>query len=100
MNSINRSNPSRFKQLGAIVAAVICLAVTPAQAKTFKWAFQGDPVSMDPYTINETLTLGYLNNIYEGLVRYGRGMAVEPALASEWTNTKPDAPASLIFLST
>jgi peptide/nickel transport system substrate-binding protein len=90
MNSVNRSNRSRFKQLGAIVAAVICLAVTPAQAKTLKWAFQGDPVSMDPYTINETLTLGYLNNVYEGLVRYGRQMVVEPALATEWTNTKPD----------
>jgi hypothetical protein len=45
MNSVNRPNHSRFKQLGAIVAAVICLAVTPAQAKTLKWAFQGDPVT-------------------------------------------------------
>jgi peptide/nickel transport system substrate-binding protein len=90
MNVTYCSKVRRFKHLSATVAAVICLAVTPVQAKTLKWAFQGDPVSMDPYTINETLTLGYLNNVYEGLVRYGREMVVEPALASEWTNTKPD----------
>ncbi len=61
-----------------------------AEAKTFRWAFQGDPVSMDPYTINETLTLGFLANIYESLVRYDSNMKIKPALAESWSNPSPD----------
>ena len=48
--------------------AAIGLAVTPAKAETFKWAFQGDVQTMDPHGLFETMTLGFQRNIYEGLV--------------------------------
>ena len=58
--------------LGAAIALTFgLLAALPAEAKTFRFALQADAVSMDPYTINETMTLGFLSNIYEGLVRRG-----------------------------
>jgi len=61
-----------------------------AEGKTFRWAFQSDAVSMDPYHINETMTLGFLGNIYEGLVRRGPNLEIEPALATEWTTVEPN----------
>jgi peptide/nickel transport system substrate-binding protein len=55
----------------ALAVGVAGVASTGAQAKTFKWAFQGDAQSLDPHSLNETFTLGLLGNIYEGLVRRG-----------------------------
>ena len=76
------------------VFALIALALTsfapPAQAKTFRWAFDGDPASMDPHAAGDTLTLGFLGNVYEGLVRRGKRLKIEPALATEWSNPAPD----------
>ena len=58
-----------------IPALVIGLALTllpgSADAKTLKFAFQGDIQSMDPYNLNETFHLGFHGNVYEGLTRRG-----------------------------
>ncbi|MFQ5774922.1 MAG: ABC transporter substrate-binding protein [Kiloniellaceae bacterium] len=81
----------RIRIFASLVAAALLVGFAlPAQAKTFRWAFQGDPVSMDPYTINETLTLGFLGNIYEGLVRRGKELEIQPGLATEWSTPAPD----------
>lgn len=66
-----------------IVAAMLMTAGT-ANAETFKWAAQTDPQTMDPHAVNSAPVLGFLNNIYEGLVRRGKDMSVEPALAESW----------------
>lgn len=77
--------------LGVVLSASVGFAaLDKAEAKTFRWAFQGDPVSMDPYTINETLTLGFLGNIYESLIRRRKDLTIEPSLAESWENVKPD----------
>jgi len=39
---------------------------------------------MDPHAVNSAPVLGFLNNVYEGLVRRGKDMAIEPALATSW----------------
>ncbi|MCL4107705.1 UNVERIFIED_CONTAM: hypothetical protein GTU68_022166 [Idotea baltica] len=39
---------------------------------------------MDPHAVNSAPVLGFLNNVYEGLVRRGKDMAIEPALATAW----------------
>nr|MCU0804433.1 ABC transporter substrate-binding protein [Burkholderiales bacterium] len=39
-----------------------------AQAVQFKYADQGDSLSMDPYMLNESLLLNFTGNMYEGLV--------------------------------
>lgn len=56
----------------------------PATANTFKWASSTDPQTMDPHAVNSAPVLGFLNNVYEGLVRRGKDMAVESALAESW----------------
>jgi len=70
-------------------AAALALAVAPAAAKTFKWAFQGDVQSLDPHGLNETFTLGYLGNVYEGLTHYDADLQLVPGLAVSWENTSP-----------
>lgn len=63
--------------LGAVLAG-------PASAEEFKWAVTTDPQTMDPHAVNSTPVLGFLNNVYEGLVRRGKDMSIEPALATGW----------------
>lgn len=68
-----------------ILAAGMAAAVTPAlHAEEFRWASTTDPQTMDPHAVNSAPVLGFLNNVYEGLVRRGKDMAIEPALAVSW----------------
>ncbi len=54
------------------------------QAKEFNWASTTDPQTLDPHAVNSAPVLGFLNNVYEGLVRRGRDMKIEGALAERW----------------
>ncbi|WP_416898036.1 MAG: ABC transporter substrate-binding protein [Minwuia sp.] len=69
--------------------AVLAMGAAGASAKEMTFAFQGDANSMDPYNLNETFTLGYLGNVYEGLVRRGADLSTEPALAESWEIVEP-----------
>ncbi len=66
-----------FTALGLVLAGA-------AQAESFKWAGTTDPQTMDPHAVNSAPVLGFLNNVYEGLVRRGKDMRIEPALATSW----------------
>jgi peptide/nickel transport system substrate-binding protein len=66
-------------------ALALCLGMTaPAMAKEFTWAETTDPQTMDPHAVNSAAVLGFLNNVYEGLVRRNKEMEIEPALATSW----------------
>ncbi|WP_254446543.1 ABC transporter substrate-binding protein [Ruegeria sp. HKCCD8929] len=68
-----------------MTASVLALGLAAtAQAAEFKWASTTDPQTMDPHAVNSAPVLGFLNNVYEGLVRRGKDMTVEPALATSW----------------
>lgn len=67
----------------ALAAMAVCLAGA-SQAEQFRWAGTTDPQTMDPHAVNSAPVLGFLNNVYEGLVRRGKDMAIEPALATSW----------------
>lgn len=66
------------------IALAAVLGAAPAWAADFKWAGTTDPQTMDPHAVNSAPVLGFLNNVYEGLVRRGKDMSVEPALATSW----------------
>jgi peptide/nickel transport system substrate-binding protein len=71
-------------------AAVVALTVSGgAAAETLRFGFQGDVSTLDPHGLNETFTLGFQGNIYEGLTRRGPDLAIEPALATEWEIVEP-----------
>ena len=68
-----------------VAAAGFCgLLVGAAQANTLRWGANGDVTSMDPYAYYTTLNSGFLQNIYEPLIRYDRNFKFEPSLAVSW----------------
>ena len=73
----------------AALAVILLMAATPVDAKTFKWATQGDAATLDPHGLSSGLTLGFLGNIYDGLVRRAGDLALEPALATDWSASGP-----------
>ena len=75
--------------LMVLVLVVSVVLVLPAWSKTLKFAFQGDAKSMDPYSLNETFQLGFLSNIYEGLIRRAPNLEIEPSLAERWEVMEP-----------
>ncbi len=72
-----------------VLALAAALAASPATAKTFRWANDGDVNAMDPATRQETVQLSFLSNIYEPLARRNRDLKLEPALATSWEQTSP-----------
>ncbi|SNZ21403.1 ABC transporter substrate-binding protein [Cohaesibacter gelatinilyticus] len=67
-----------------LIAMASLLISGTANAETFRWAGKTDPQTMDPHAVNSAPVLGFLNNVYEGLVRRNKNMAIEPALATSW----------------
>src|SRR4051812_28767986 len=72
-----------------IAAAVLAAAAAATQAQTVRIANQGDALSMDPHSLNESLQLSVTGNIYEGLVGRGKDLSLVPALATSWKQTSP-----------
>ncbi|MEM7696032.1 MAG: ABC transporter substrate-binding protein [Pseudomonadota bacterium] len=68
------------------VAAVALMGGTALanDDSTFKFAFQGELRGLDPYSLNETFTLGTLGNVYEGLTRRDPDLQIIPGLATSW----------------
>jgi peptide/nickel transport system substrate-binding protein len=67
-----------------LVTCAAALLALPAAAETFRWAGTTDPQTMDPHAVSSAPVLGFLNNVYEGLVRRGPDMAIEGSLATSW----------------
>ena len=80
---------TRIAGRGIAAAFALALAVTGAQATTFRWANDGDSNSMDPYARQETFLLLFDQSFYEPLVRWNKDMKLEPGLATEWSQTNP-----------
>src|SRR5713226_7425056 len=75
-----------------IALLALALAVVPASsasATTFRFGFQGDLKSLDPYSLNETFTHGVLGNVYEGLTKRGKNLEIIPGLAERWEVLEP-----------
>lgn len=77
-----------FKRI-LLAGVAATLMASSASSETLKFAFQGALKSLDPYTLNETFTLGTLGNVYEGLVRRGPDLDIQPALATSWEVVEP-----------
>jgi peptide/nickel transport system substrate-binding protein len=71
-----------------IAAGVLCAALA-AHAQTVRIANQGDSLSLDPHSLNESLQLSVTGNVYEPLVGRGKDLSLVPALATSWRQTSP-----------
>jgi peptide/nickel transport system substrate-binding protein len=79
----------KLRTLAVTGALALGLAATPAAAKTFRYAFQGDLNALDPYTLNESFALGALGNVYEGLTKRDKDLKIIPGLAERWEIVDP-----------
>ena len=72
-----------------LALSLVVAPALPASATSFKFAFQGDLKSLDPYSLNESFTLGMLGNVYEGLTKRGKTLEIIPGLAERWEIVEP-----------
>jgi peptide/nickel transport system substrate-binding protein len=72
-----------------IAAALACAFASVAQAQTIRVANQGDALSLDPHSLNESLQLDVLGNVFEGLVGRDKNLNLVPGLATGWKQTSP-----------
>lgn len=87
---INRTMLVGRRILGGVAALAMATALPFADAKTFRWASQGDILTMDPHSQNEGLNNSASDHIYEPLINRGKTMAIEPCLAISWTQINPN----------
>lgn len=76
----------RYALLAGVMSAALASA---AAAETFRWGSSRDIGSLDPYSYGDSFTINVMNHVYEGLVRYDRNLAIEPALATSWEVLSP-----------
>ncbi|HYF21133.1 MAG TPA: ABC transporter substrate-binding protein, partial [Ramlibacter sp.] len=72
-----------------LYAAVLCAFASAASAQTVRIANQGDALSMDPHSLNESLQLSTMHNVYEPLVGRAKDFSLAPLLATSWKQTSP-----------
>ncbi|MGE5115181.1 MAG: ABC transporter substrate-binding protein [Betaproteobacteria bacterium] len=72
-----------------LLAAALSLACGVAGAVTLRVADVGDVQSMDPHSLNESLQLSFMSNVYDPLVARGKDMSLVPTLATHWAQTSP-----------
>ena len=73
-----------------IAGAALCLIATAVSAKTIRIGNQGDVLSMDPHSLNESLLLSVTGNVYEGLTARNKDLSLAPGLATSWKQTTPN----------
>ena len=66
------------------IVSLLFLMIGFAQAKSFRYASQGDPRTMDPHAMNEQLTLMVQYQIYDPLIGRDKNLKLEPSLALKW----------------
>jgi len=67
----------------------LALSSLTASAVTLRIANQGDALSMDPHSLNESLQITVNENVYESLVMRAKDFSLAPVLATSWKQTAP-----------
>ncbi|MDR6536166.1 ABC transporter substrate-binding protein [Variovorax soli] len=72
----------------AVMSALgtLCLSV---DAQTIRVANQGDALSLDPHSLNESLQLSVDLNVYDALTDRNKDLSLAPSLATSWRQTSP-----------
>ncbi|MDP1564839.1 MAG: ABC transporter substrate-binding protein [Polaromonas sp.] len=73
----------------ALVGSALVATSFVASAATLRIGNQGDAQSLDPHSLNESLQLTVVGNVYEPLVTRDRNYKLAPSLATDWKQTSP-----------
>lgn len=77
------------KPIAAVIAAAALCCAFAANAQTLRIANQGDALSMDPHSLNESLQLSVTGNVYEPLIGRNKDLSLAPVLATRWQQGTP-----------
>ena len=77
------------KVLPAAAVLALSAASIGVSAQTLRIANQGDALSMDPHSLQETVQLSVTSNIYEPLIGRNKDLSLAPALATAWKQVSP-----------
>jgi peptide/nickel transport system substrate-binding protein len=75
--------------LALATACALFAAAAAADAKTLRWASQGDPQTADPFSQNEGLTNMFSQAVHDTLVMRDNSLKLVPGLATSWQQTGP-----------
>ena len=78
-----------IRWMALAVAGAMAFGATSSNATTLRYAFQGDLNALDPYSLNETFTLGAMGNVMEGLTKRDKNLKIIPGLAERWEIVEP-----------
>ena len=67
------------------IATLATAVASPGNANTLRWANSADITTVDPHGSYGVFNMGFMGNIYEGLVRLNRDYKIEPSLAVSWS---------------
>jgi len=74
--------------IAALVAAAVAFGAA-VQAQTLRFASQGDPQTLDPYSQNESFTNSVNAQVYEYLIDRDKQLNFVPGLATSWEQVSP-----------
>ena len=77
------------RSLIAVALTAAFLFPVVGSAKTFKWASQGDILTLDPHSQNEGLNIAANLWVYDPLLAYNEKFDVVPSLAVSWEQVNP-----------
>jgi peptide/nickel transport system substrate-binding protein len=73
-----------------LVVILVCAMATPAMAeKVLRWASQGDALTYDPHSANESPTILAMQQVYETLAIRNPKYEIVPCLATSWKTLDP-----------
>ncbi len=79
----------KSKVLSVAIAVTLGAASLAASAQTIRIGNQGDSLSLDPHSLNESLQLSTTLNVYEALTGRNKDLSLAPELATSWKQTAP-----------
>jgi peptide/nickel transport system substrate-binding protein len=78
-----------FPRIRSLCFVALATLGTAAAAQMVRIANQGDALSLDPHSLNETLQLSVTGNVYEPLVGRNKDLSLRPVLATSWKQVSP-----------
>ena len=78
-----------FCKLAKLSSVALIMATAANAENVLRWTSQGDALTMDPHSQNESPTIAFNGQIYEALVARDIEMNLVPELAESWT-ASPD----------
>src|SRR6266849_4805082 len=76
-------------RMAVLAVAALCVA-SAAEAKTLRWASQGDALTLDPHAQNEGPTTAMNLHYYEPLIARDPSLSKIPGLALSWKAVAAD----------